>query len=686
MAKRIGIDVGGTFTDLVSIDDEVGELRVAKVATTPGRPEEGCIAALREAGLDSDLAECGYFLHATTVGLNALLERRGAIVGLLCTSGFRDVLEVRRGDRDKFYDYTWSPPEPLVPRRLRIGVRERVRSNGAIVAPLCEDDISDALSAFQAEGVTSIAVCYLNAYANGVHEKQTEQALRARGFDGAISLSHQISGEYREYERTTTTIIDAFVRARLKGYLTHLDCGLRGSGFKGASLMMRSGGGAMTFDEAQQRPIETIMSGPVAGAQGASDLVRDVGLGDVITADVGGTSFDTCVIVDGRPGVLYEGKVVGLPVQIPWIDVRSIGAGGGSIARVDAGGLLQVGPESAGATPGPACYGRGGVEPTLTDATLFLGMLGTGVISHNFILDRGKAEAALQRVAVPLGQTTARTAQGIVRVAASKMADAIREITVQSGLDPRAFRLLAFGGAGPMMATELARELDIDRVIVPPQAGNFSAWGLLGADLVQSAARTKHLLLREGVLAPANDILVELHDELSLRAARTPDITDSILVGELDMRFVGQEHTVTVAVPVTDRHITASVEDLKRLFDTTYAKTYGITLRGDTEIVAIRAHLRRVLPRRAVGLNATESRDRPPVTADAKATFDAYSFAQRAFVSFRLASRASFLRGQRGTGPLIITEPTATTYVDTDFSFHVDAHDILHLTRVKGAA
>ncbi len=523
MATRIGVDVGGTFTDLIFYDDRSGEVRVGKEPTTVSAPDEGVIRAVAAAVPAGMVPEAQYFLHGTTVGLNALLERKGAVVGLLATRGFRDILEIRRGDRDDPYDLFWTQPLPLVPRHLRLPVTGRIRADGRIHTPLDEEDIRRAVEVFLAEGVSCVAVSFINSYANPEHELGAERALRRFGFEGDVSLSHQVSGEYREYERTCTTVIDAYVRPRVTTYLRHLEERLRRAGFKGGVMVTRSGGGAMSFAEAQARPVETILSGPVAGAEGAAELARSLGIDDVITADVGGTSFDTCLIIGGRPQLMYEGRVAGFPVQIPWVDVRSIGAGGGSIAYVDVGGLLRVGPRSAGAEPGPAAYGRGGTEPTVTDAAAVLGMLATGELAGGVRLDLERARAALAPVADTLGFSLEVTARGILTIANANMANAIREITVEQGQDPRRATLLPFGGAGPLFGTLLARELDIRKLIIPPYAGNFSAWGLLGSDLRRTAARTRILPLSAPSLLEVNEVLAELFAELAGRAEARRD-------------------------------------------------------------------------------------------------------------------------------------------------------------------
>jgi N-methylhydantoinase A len=654
MATRIGVDVGGTFTDLIFYDDESGEVVVAKEPTTPAAPEDGVVAAVGSAVPDERVRRAEYFLHGTTVGLNSLLERRGAVVGLLATRGFRDALEIRRGDRDDPYDLFPAPVRPLVPRRLRLPVDERIRADGGVHSSLDEDDVRRALAVFGEEGVGSVAVSFINAYANPEHELAAERVLRSAGFDGDISLSHRVSGEYREYERTSTTVIDAFVRPRMSAYLTRLEERLRDAGFNGTLLVTRSGGGAMTFAEAEARPFETILSGPVAGAEGAAELARALDLGDVVSADVGGTSFDTCLITDGRPQVMYEGRVDGMPVQAPWIDVRSIGAGGGSIAYVDVGGLLRVGPRSAGAEPGPAAYGRGGTEPTVTDAALVLGMLGEGVLAAGIRLDRSLAQAALAPLGERLGLSVGDVARGILTIANASMADTIREISAEQGHDPREATLMAFGGAGPVFATLLARELGIGRIVIPPYAGNFSAWGLLGSDLTQEAARTQILPLDAAGLAAARATVDGLFSRLEPRAGSAREV-------RLDVRYVGQEHTLTIAADLG-----SGVAEIRRVFTQEYERTFGHVMDEAAEIVALRASSRTPLPRRTEAHPAAHGDGRAPRMVDA------HSFRRGERLPFALVERSSLGVGENVVGPAIVVEETATTYLDAGYGARVD--------------
>jgi N-methylhydantoinase A len=671
MSTVIGIDVGGTFTDLVSYDAESGEITVAKRPTTPDAPEIGVLAAVDAAAGTMLLARCSYFVHGTTVGLNALLERRGATVGLITTEGFRDVLEIRRGDRDDPYDLFWTPPPPLVPRRLRMEVRERVAHDGTAVRDLEPAGVRSAAEVFRDEGVDAVAIVLINAYANPRHELRARDLLREAGFAGEVSLSHEVSGEYREYERTTTTVVDAFVRRRMGPYLHNLDRELHRRGFSGRLLVTRSGGGAFTLAEAAARPFETILSGPVAGAAATARVARVLGIRTAVVADVGGTSFDTALIEDARLPLLFQGEVQGLPLQSPWADVRSVGAGGGSVAYVDAGRLLRVGPRSAGAVPGPACYQRGGTEPTVTDAALHLGMIVPGAMSGGIVLSAERAAEALSPLAGPSGLPGAdAVAEGVVRIAAAHMAQAVRGVSVERGADPRGSAIVAFGGAGPLFGCLLADELGVDQVVVPPNAGNFSAVGLMQADIVRSAARTLVRVLDDATLEEIADTASSLFARLAERdgtgavtrdAAAAREAEDAAAVRELDLdlRYRGQEHTLTVRAEPGDDEAA-----LRERFATAYHRSYGHELTDPLEVVTVRSTLR--VPLRA----EHELVPAPSSSHEPGREIRLWSFRRRAFVTTRAVPRAA-LAGP-AEGPLVVVEPTATTYVDEGFT--VETH------------
>jgi N-methylhydantoinase A len=671
MSTRLGVDVGGTFTDLVFFDGESGEIRARKVPTTAAAPEEGVATVVASSVTEELLSRAEHFLHGTTVGLNALLEGRGPKVALLTTRGFRDILEIRRGDRADPYDLFWHPPAPLIPRELRVPITERTLSDGSIHQPLELEDIWNAATKLAAHEVESVAIVFLHAYANPDHELAAEAALRKAGFTGDISVSHRVSGEYREYERTCTVVIDAFVRPRMTQYLGALSEALKSKGFNGRSLVTRSGGGAMTFEEAQTRPFETILSGPVAGAEGAAELARAMGIAQVITADVGGTSFDTCVISEGRPEVMYQGEVIGLPVQTAWIDVRSIGAGGGSIAYIGSGGLLHVGPWSAGAEPGPASYGRGGSEATVTDAAFVLGMLGDGHLAGGINLDRELALRALDPLSDKLDLPIEEVAQGIITITAASQANAIREITIEQGRDPREATLLAFGGSGPLFATLLARELEIATIVVPPFAGNFSAWGLLGADLAQSTARTVIAELDDAGLAHVGKAIGPLFDELDTRAQTAAE--DRTRELDLDMRYLGQEYTLTIPVPTQAGRIDASPSEIHAAFTAEYQRTFGHAMDELVEIVAARATIRQALPGRRNPAPATATNEEEPVLAQI------FSFTANERLPF-VVLRPWMIQSPTPTlGPALVLDDTTTTYVDRDWSIEPHATGALVL-------
>ena len=674
---RVGVDIGGTFTDVVFSDDSSGEVRIGKVPTVASALEQGVEAGISSLLSCEEVAACEYFLHGTTVGTNAILQRSGPMVGLLATRGFRDILEIRRTDRVDPYELLTAPWVPLVPRRVRLPVTERIRGSGEVHTPIEEDDVRRALAIFETESVEAIAIAFLNSFANPAHELAAEQILREAGFAGEISLSHQVSGEYREYERTTTTVVDCYVRPSMRAYLTLLERGLEEAGFGGESLMVRPDGGAISFGEAKERPFETILSGPVGGVQGTCELARTLELGDVVTADVGGTSFDTAVVSNGKPQLMYEGEVAGMPIQTAWVDVRSIGAGGGSIAYVDAGGLLKVGPRSAGAYPGPACYGRGGTEPTVTDGALCLGLL-PDVLASGLGLDRARAEAALAPLAEALALDLAAVARGIVLIASAAMAGKMHEITVEQGRDPRLLTLVAYGGAGPLFATLLARELEIPQVVIPLYPGNFSAWGMLGVDLTRTATRTRVMKLGDPALEMANRLLPELFSASAARA--NTNGRKRVHEVALDMRYEGQEHTVTVAVPANEDQIELTARELHELFTKQYLETFSYTLEFEPEIVTLRATLREPLPRRKTEALAPASTD-----AYQSETRSAYSFAHDEWLDFELVMRAELGSETLVAGPAIILEETATSYLDAGFQASVDPCGALFI-RPAGAS
>lgn len=665
--SRLGVDIGGTFTDLVFMNHKTGELTVAKGLTSYPSPHQGVLDVIKSNIDDADLRDTALFLHATTIALNAVLQRRGARVGLLTTEGMRDVLEIRRSQREAFNDPLWKPPLPLVPRYLRHGVRERLLSDGSVHTPFDAGDLADKLKLLVAAEVDAIAVAFMHSYKNPTHELEARDHLVELGFIGEIVLSHEVSGEYREYERTSTTVIDAFVRPTIKQYLNLLDRELRDLGYGGQMLATTSGGGAITFDEAVQRPVDTLDSGPAAGAVGTAEVCRELGIRYAVMADVGGTSFDTALIVDGAASLKYEGEVAGFPLQTTWVDVRSIGAGGGSIAYVHADGLLRCGPQSAGSTPGPVCYGRGGTAPTSTDAAASLGMLGFGALDGGVTLDIAAARNALKPIAEQLGLALDPLARGVLQITSTNMANAIRQLTVERGFDPREAALFSFGGAGGVFAGLVARELGITRIVIPRHAGVFSAWALLGQDLARSSARTLLCPLDADGLERALSVADELLETLlqSCKFLAIPGVGAPQRRVKLDIRYVGQEYPLTIDARTVDAETAFGLAEIEAAFLEESGKSYGYVRHAPLEIVAVRVEVRAQLPRPAAPL---------PIRADTEDQVretEAFSFETGQRCVFRIVARDAMPVGQVFSGPLIVTERTTTIYVDTGWAMTV---------------
>ncbi|MER3449065.1 MAG: methylhydantoinase [Chloroflexota bacterium] len=559
---RVGVDIGGTFTDLVLLDDSAGEWQVAKTLTTPAAPEEAVVAGLAEllaaSGLRSEQVD--RIIHGTTLVTNAIIERKGAPTGLITTEGFRDVLEIGREHRYDMYDIFIELPKPLVPRHLRLGVRERVLADGSVLIPLDEAEVRRAVRQLVAAGVKAVAVCFLHSYANPAHERQAADIIKGEAPQLWVSLSSEVAPEIREYDRFSTTVANVYVRPLVDRYLETLVRRVRGLGLGCEVLIMLSGGGVATVETARQFPIRLVESGPAAGALAAAFLAGEAGFPDVLAFDMGGTTAKACLIENGQPLTSPEFEVArtyrfkkgsGLPVKVNVIELIEIGAGGGSIARVDSLGLLKVGPESAGAEPGPACYGRGGTEPTVTDADLVLGYLDPNYfLGGRMRLDRAAAEAAVGRLAERLGLSLVEAAWGIHEVVTENMAAAARVHAIERGKDIRKFPLFAFGGAGPVHVYRLAQKLGLKRFVCPPGAGATSALGLLVAPLAFDFVRSYYGRLDAIDWEVVNRLLAEMEAEgraLLGRAGLSPE--EVTVVRTADFRYAGQGHEVNVVLP-----------------------------------------------------------------------------------------------------------------------------------------
>jgi N-methylhydantoinase A len=583
---RMGVDIGGTFTDLVLLDDSAGEWRVAKTLTTPAAPEQAVVTGLRELLVETNLkpAEIDRLIHGTTLVTNAIIERKGAPTGLITTEGFRDVLEIGREHRYDMYDIFIELPKPLVPRHLRLGVRERILDDGSVLIPLDEEGVRQATRQLVAAGVKAVAVCFLHSYANPVHERRAAEIIRAEAPDLWVSLSSEVAPEIREYDRFSTTVANVYVRPLVDRYLATLVDRVRNLGLSCEVLIMLSGGGVATVDTARQFPIRLVESGPAAGALAAAFLAAEAGFPNVLAFDMGGTTAKACLIEDGQPLTAPEFELArayrfkkgsGLPVKVTVIELIEIGAGGGSIAWVDSLGLLKVGPESAGAEPGPACYGRGGTEPTVTDADLILGYLDPSYfLGGRMRLDRAAAEAAVGRLAERLGLSLVEAAWGIHEVVTENMAAAARVHAIERGKDIRKFPLFAFGGAGPVHVYRLAQKLGLKRFICPPGAGATSALGLLVAPLAFDFVRSYYGRLDGLDWAVVNRLLAEMEAEgrALLRRAGVP-AADIAVARSVDLRYTGQGHEVNVALP--DGELGESLEgEILRRFVAEYRRLY----------------------------------------------------------------------------------------------------------------
>ena len=579
MTYRLAVDVGGTFTDLALYEVETDRLEFAKTPSTPADQSEGVANGIRELvkRLDIDPAEIHFFLHGTTVATNTLLQRRGARTALVATEGFRDVLQIGRQERPHLYDWKLRWPEPLVPRHLRMEVRERVLYTGEVLTPLDQADVGKLVEQLVEADVEAVAVCLLHSYANPVHERTIGEAIRKAMPHVALSLSHEVLPEFKEYERMSTTVINAYVAPMLKRYVGSLQRTIANEGVASDVYIMQSNGGTRGAAAAMERPVHTILSGPAAGVIGSVALSLEAGEVNTVSVDMGGTSFDVSLCYQGEIRRTQESELDRLPVKVPMVDIHTLGAGGGSVAWIDPGGAMRVGPQSAGADPGPASYGRGGVEPTVTDANLILGRLNpAGFLGGGMSLDVELArKAEHDRLAVPLGLSVEETAEGIVRVVNAGMLKGIRVVSVTKGYDPREFTLIAFGGAGPLHASELAAELKIPRVLVPVAPGVTSALGLLMADLRHDYVRT--VLSRGDQLQPGN--LTSLYAEMETEA-QSEMLREGVALGKVailrtaDIRYAGQGYELEV--PVSGGALTkASLADVVDLFHQAHTRVYG---------------------------------------------------------------------------------------------------------------
>src|SRR3989441_750182 len=662
---RIGVDIGGNLPGPLGLGGGAGKGGDAQGPPTTPPLLGGGPRCAEQAGVD--LADCRLTIHGTTIGINALLEGKGARTGLLTTHGFGDVLEIGRGNFLRMYDVLYRRPTPLVPRGRRREVPERISARGEILVPLDEAAVRDAGRSLAADGVESVAVTFLFSYLDSVHE-QRAAAILAEELPGvAISVSHRLSREWREYERTSTTVVNAYVLPIVERYLATFEQRLAERGFRGRVLITQSNGGACSVRAARERPVHTLESGPAAGAVGCASLARLLRLDRLISFDMGGTTAKCAIVDNGMVQTTDEYHVDGRPLRIPVIDIREVSAGGGTIAWIDAGGALALGPQSAGAAPGPVCYGLGGTEPTVTDANVVLRRIdGSRFLGGTMPLDAaGAARAVDERLARRLGLSRASAAAGVVRLADVKMALAVRGITTRRGLDPRDYTLVAYGGSGPFHSAAIARELGIPRLVIPPSPSTFSAWGMLATDLRHDLVRTMLESLEGTDAAWAQGRYAEMQREI---ASILPGEGAPLMHRAVDLRYFGQEHTVTIAV--TDL---ADWADLRKQFDDAHGRAYGYAA-SDVDVQLLNLRLTVVFP---IERPRLPSLPRRTGTDPAFETRTIYSVAGGDFVEHGVVQRSDLFAGDTIEGPAAIEEPGTTTIIDAGDTLSVEEHGCL---------
>ncbi len=671
---RIGIDIGGTFTDIVTL--QAGTVQVSKTPSTPDAPEQGVLCGLTNAReRDGWAFESIEFLgHGTTVATNAVLEETWADTALITTAGFRDVLEIGRQTRPDIYDFQAEKPTPIVERDRRFEVTERLDERGAVLTDLDEESVRVAAERLQNIDVDSVAISLLYAFENADHERRIREILETTGVDVSVSLSSDVLPEIREYERTLATAMNAALKPVMDRYIGNLETEIGGLGIDTDLGIMQSNGGLIAASVARDRPVRTLLSGPAAGVQGATAIAERCGVSDLITMDMGGTSSDVSLVEDSEPVISTDVEVGEYPVGVPMIDVHTVGSGGGSIAWLDAGDALRVGPRSAGAEPGPICYGRGGTEPTITDAQLILGRLTPAkFLSDDLAVDIEEVRRLTeQQLANPLGQSVEETAQGIIDVANANLQRALRVVSVERGHDPREFGLVAFGGAGPLHAPTLARELDIPQVVVPRTAGVLSALGLLVSDVLYdySTSRVRRLdeidadeleeTFREFEQSGKNQLADEAFTAEEMRFERT-----------LDLRYIGQAFELSIPVPegTLDE---ASIETVEERFHDRHEQRYGHAYRDEPiELVTIRLRSRGLVDAPALGIEDPGGTAEDALRETRAVVFAGESHETRIYDGSRLPVGATF------DGPAVVEGTESTTVVPPEQRVSVDEYGTL---------
>lgn len=667
---RIGVEVGGTFTDLVSIDES--GIRVVKVPSTPERPDEGAFNALAAHG--ADLGVVTDLAHGSTVATNAVLERKGFNTAFITTGGFRDILALQRHGRSNIYDLEYQKPEPVVERKDTFEVVERILADGAVLTELDEGAIKNGLiPALRDGGYQAVAICLLNAYVNPQHEVLLRELIVQALPDTHVTISSDITREFREYERASTTALSAYVQPVMDRYISRFTDRLEASAFEGRFSVMQSNGGKLPAQAMHANAISALLSGPAAGVMGAVRQAARSGYHNLITLDMGGTSTDVCVVVDGKPQLTSEFSIDGLPVRIPVLDINTVGAGGGSIIWVDEGGMLRVGPSSAGAVPGPACYGKGGTVPAITDAHVVKRtILPETFLGGKMTVDPELAKKALQPIADTFGMSVEEAADSAIQLSNANIVRAIQVISTERGHDPRDNVLVPYGGAGPLHAAQVAHDLGIETIVVPPNSGVISAYGLLASDFIQFESLTRRGLLD----ADAADSIRAVYQEMSERA--TARAREMGLEGELilsfvaDMRFVGQAFEVPVELATSEIE-TLTEERLRKLFGDMHQKLFFFGAEDDKPIEYVSFRLGLTAP-----LESIPELAEPDIHFAEERTLQL--FEQGKWCEAKMISRAALVVDKPIQGPAILEDATSTLYVPSDWQAVRDVNDNVILT------
>jgi N-methylhydantoinase A len=660
MPYAVAVDIGGTFTDLVAYDADGHQVAYAKSPTTYGNLVDGVLDCFAKAKIAPGAAN--FVNHGTTLVINSLIQRKGAKAALVTTHGFRDVLEIARGNRPDPFDLHYRRDEPLIPRVLRLEVKERIGADGEIVVPLDVAALTPLAEKLKSLGVESVAIFFMNSYTNPVHEEDAANVLRSLLPGAFITYSTEVTREWYEYERTSTVAANAYVGPQVTTYIKRLESDLEAKGFSGSLYMMGSNGGLLSVDRTCAQPVALVESGPIGGCIGAGAYAEALGFNNVIAFDMGGTTAKCALVENGRfsvESIYYAGGYVkGFPIKSSVINIVEVGSGGGSIAWLDPQNRMHVGPQSAGSTPGPACYGNGGTEPTVTDANLVLGRLNPGrFLGGEMALDTEASRKAIAKIAEPLGYTGAngltQMADGIIALATVIMAGAIKQISVEHGLDPREFVLFSYGGGGPLHASALARELSIPTVVIPPEPGNFSAVGMLLADARLDLSATFTGVLNDKTVASLKDGFAAMEDEARAALARDFGAGEVIFERFGEMRYTGQRHNIKV--PITG----GDPEAIRKDFDRDYKRRYG------------HADARATAEFQALHLSAFTRLRRPDLAhlpraqgkAEAATTRPVYFGAANGTVTATIHQRTALAPGFKSEGPALIEEYGSTTLI-----------------------